>query len=597
MKRTSRILVAALAAVALVFAVVYATSGGSSRVTGKPVRALGAGGNADPDLVAGTGGAPAVPVAGTVAAPHRSAPLTEVTSRPPTTVPWVKRELEMEAEEAAAAAEGEETEGNKPALERSADLGQADEALQTDRGSSQFPAPTLSFKGLGANANPYTLVPPDTNGDVGNGYYLQMVNVAFAVYDADTGSKLAGPLFMSSLFDPGTQKLCATHDDGDPVVVFDEYANRFVITQFALNFNKAKFAECIAVSATSDPTGSWNAYQFDYPKANVLNDYPKFGVWPSTNNNAYFASFNQLRCSTGNCDFAWRGAGVVAYDRGSMIVGDPAAQIYVDLYGVDPNLYSMLPSDADGSTPPGASTPNYFVQFDADEWGYPDDALEVWEFDVDWATPANSSFDAQTTSLATASFSPWICGVGETYCIPQKGSKNKLDAINDRVMFRLQYRNMGGGDERMVVNHTVRASKGQAGLRWYELADSGSGWGIANQGTYSPEAKKSRWMGSAAMDSAGNIAIGYSLSSGGMFPSIGVAGRNSTAPANTLDLGERKVFTGLGSEKGKYGRWGDYSDMTVAEDGCTFYYTTQYYKKTGQYKWATQVLRFTLPSC
>lgn len=596
MGRTRRVVVVAVAAAALILAVVYARSGGPSRVVGKPVRALGAGRNAGPDVALGSGGGQAVPVAGPDAIPHRSQPLSEIAYRPPTTVPWVARELGEEADTVSG-----EVEGDRPALERSADLSQVDGALQADRGTSRFPAPSLSFKGLGAKANGFPLIPPDTNGDVGNGYYLQMVNVSLAVYDADTGTKLVGPLFMSSLFDPATQRLCATHDDGDPIVVYDEYAGRFLISQFALNLSKPKFAECVAVSATGDPTGSWNAYQFDYPKANVLNDYPKFGVWPAANNNAYFASFNQFGCKPG-CEFGpWRGGGAVAYDRASMIAGDTAGQIYVDLFGVDPNL-SMIPSDADGPTPPGANTPNYYAQFDPDEWGYPDDALEVWEFDVDWATPADSTFTVQNDALTTANFSPWICGVGNYLCVPQKDSPGKLDALNFNLMFRLQYRNLGPGDERMVVTQSVRASQGQAGLRWYELSDTGSGWGIANQGTYAPDTVKSRWMGSAAMDAAGNIAIGYSLSSGGIFPSIGVAGRNSTAPADTLDLGERKVFKGLGSEKGylcQQGqcRWGDYSDMTVAEDGCTFYYTTQYYKKTSQFRWATRVLRFTIPSC
>jgi hypothetical protein len=117
-----------------------------------------------------------------------------------------------------------------------------------------------------------------------------------------------------------------------------------------------------------------------------------------------------------------------------------------------------------------------------------------------------------------------------------------------------------------------------------------------NQGTYSPDGK-SRWMGSVAMDSAGNIAAGYSLSSGKIYPAIAIAGRTAAAPANTFDQTERKVFTGLGSEHGQYGRWGDYSDMTVAEDGCTFYYTTQYYKTTGQWKWATRIVSFTMPGC
>ena len=218
-------------------------------------------------------------------------------------------------------------------------------------------------------------MPPDTNGDVGNGYYLQMVNVTFAVYDADSGAKLEGPTLMSDLYGPGAaQKLCRTHDDGDPVVVFDEFAERWVISQFALNFNANKFAECIAVSVTDDPTGAWYAYQFNYPRNGTLNDYPKFGVWTD----GYYASFNQFDGQT----FGWRGGGAIAYERDAMIAGDPARQIYVNLFNVRDDLSGMLPSDADGDTLPPMGTPNYFLMFDADEpgWGYDDDQIEVWEF-------------------------------------------------------------------------------------------------------------------------------------------------------------------------------------------------------------------------
>jgi hypothetical protein len=563
-------------------AVAWAATGAASGPA-RPVRMLGANGNATPGLAEGEGGAKAKPVAGAVATPHRTESLAALRSTPPTSVPWVKKELRLEGED--------DGDRGRPVLSSSTTLDQTDEALQTERGGGQIPAPDLNVPGLGSAANPFKLVPPDTNGDVGAGYYLQMVNVAFAIYDADTGGKLLGPIFMSSLFDPGTQKLCATHNDGDPVVVYDEYAGVWVISQFALNFNTPRFAECIAVSDTADPTGTWFAYQFDYPNQNVLNDYPKFGVWPATNNSAYFASFNQFRCSSGVCDFAWRGGGAIAYERDAMIAGDPAGQIYVNLYPVDPNLGGQLPSDADGANAPGADAPNVFMQFDADEWSYPDDQLELFEFTVDWGTDT-ATFDGPTL-LSTANFNPWICGVGKTFCVPQKGTKTKVDALNDRLMFRLQYRRLGPGDERLVVNHTVRASKGQAGVRWYELMDDGTGWVIVNQGTYKPDAK-SRWMGSVAMDADGNIAAGYSLSSGKIFPSIAIAGRTAGAVANTFDLAERKVFTGLGSEDGKFGRWGDYSDMTVAEDGCTFYYTQQYNKKTGQWKWATRIVRFQI---
>jgi hypothetical protein len=399
---------------------------------------------------------------------------------------------------------------------------------------------------------------------------------------------------MSSLFDPNTQKLCATHDDGDPIVVYDEYADVWVISQFALNFRQPKFAECIAVSTTSNPRGGWVAYQFDYPNANVFNDYPKFGVWPATNNSAYFASFNQFRCSSAVCDFAGRGAGAVAYERDAMIAGLPAGQVYTNLYRVDPTLYGQLPTDADGTLLPGPNQPNVFMQIDADEWGYPDDQLEVWEYDVDWTTDTGTFTHAD--DIATANFDPWVCGVWRYFCIRQRGTANTLDALPDRLMFRLQYRKLGAGDERLVVTHTVKSGKREAGLRWYELMDDGTGWGIENQGTYSPD-RKSRWMGSVAMDEAGNIAAGYSLSSRRTYPSIAIAGRTAGAAPNTFNRTERKVFTGLGSEQGQYGRWGDYSDMTVAEDGCTFYYTTQYYKKTGQWKWATRIVSFEMPGC
>lgn len=568
-------------------AVALATTGGTSAPS-RPVRALGANGEGTLGTASGDGGAAASPAGGASATPHRTRSLAALPVSPSTIEPWVKRELELEGGE-----EGEEEVGgdeSRVPLEASTSLGQADETLQTERGATTIPPVTFDRAGLGAGANDFQLVPPDPDGDVGGGYYVQMVNVVFAIYDADTGAKVEGPRVVSDLFAPAS--LCGKHDDGDPVVLYDEYAGVWVISQFALNLKKPNFAECIAVSETSDPTGAWNAYQFDYPNQNVLNDYPKLGVWPAANNSAYFASFNQFRCTSALCDFEWRGAGAIAYERDAMIAGDPAGQIYVNVYPVDPNAGGQLPADADGSSQPGASAPNTFLQMDADEWGYPDDQLEVWEFTADWDTPASSTF-VHVDDLPTANFSPWICGPGRTFCIPQKNTKNKVDALNDRLMFRLQYRKLGASDERLVVAQTVRASKGKAGLRWYELQGDGGGWTIVNQGTYAPDTK-SRWMGSAAMDADGNIAIGYSVSSKRIFPSIAIAGRTAGAPANTLDLAERKVFAGRGSEKGRHGRWGDYSAMVVADDGCTFYYTQQHYKNTGQWKWATRIIRFRI---
>jgi hypothetical protein len=595
--RTRAIRAAATAvSLSLLAGAVVLASTGTTGGPGRPVRALGPNGDGPVGIAEGSGGAKARVVVGETAAPHRTRSLASLPKGEIATVPWVKRELRLEP------AEGEG--GEAPTAPPSA-VGetQADAELQVGRGVVQIPPASLNIAGLGSAVNPFNVVPPDPTGDVGAGFYVQAVNVAFAIYDADTGAKLAGPRLVSDFFAINGQKLCATHDDGDPIVLYDEYADRWLISQFALNFADPRFAECIAVSETADPTGAWNAYQFLYPNQNVINDYPKLGVWPATNNSGYFASFNQFRCSRTICDFAWRGAGAVAYERDAMLAGIQADQLYVNLYPVDDNAFGQLPSDADGAMPPSANTPNVFLQADADEWGYENDRLEVWEFDVDWGTHS-ATFDGPTL-LPTANFNPAVCGftrarVMRMRCVPQRGTKNKVDALNDRLMFRLQYRKLGASDERLVVSHTVRAAKGQAGLRWYELQDDGGGWTIANQGTYRPD-EKSRWMGSVAMDAAGNIAAGYSISSSKTFPSIAIAGRTAGAPADTFDLAERKVFTGLGSEAPtrttRYGRWGDYSDLTVSEDGCSFYFTTQYYRKTGQWKWGTRIVRFELPGC
>jgi hypothetical protein len=580
-----------LVAGAIVLAATGATGGGAAR-PGRPVRVLAAGGADDASTAAGAALGTAAPVVGDYVTPHRTPALPSGPLGAVGHVPWVKRELSLEGEE----------EGESKLLGSGGVVGQADGALQSDRAlGGRIPAPDLRFEGLRNANNPgFRVVPPDPIGDVGGGFYLQMVNTLMAVYDADTGTKVAGPLLMSRLFDEATQKLCATHDDGDPIVVYDDHAGRWLVSQFGLNFNAPRFAECIAVSETSHPAGAWNAYQFDYPNPSVLNDYPKFGVWPAMGNSAYFASFNQFRC--GNiCDFDWRGAGAIAYERDEMLAGDPARQVYFDLYKVDPKLGGQLPSDADGPNPPPSDSPNYYLQVDADDrlWGYADDALEIWEFLVDWSDPASSTFVPQNTALTTANFNPWPCRPGRFACVPQKGSPVRLDSIPDRVMNRLQYRNLGGGDHRMVVNHTVRVPTKKAGVRWYQLADTGPGgdWQIADQGTYGAGDPRHRWMGSAAMDAAGNMAIGYSMSGPGMYPSIAIAGQTEGVDG-ALDLAERKVFAGLGSQKGAFNRWGDYTGMVVDDDGCTFYYTNQYYRKTNQWGWATQVVRFRIdPAC
>lgn len=445
-----------------------------------------------------------------------------------------------------------------------------------------MPAPVNNFAGIGNLAG---VLPPDTVGDVGPAHYIQMVNLHFAIWDK-SGTLLYGPQPNNTLWN-GFGGACEATNHGDPIVLYDHLADRWLMSQFALpSYPNGPFYECVAISQSSNPLGSWYRYAFQFSK---MNDYPKFGVWPD----AYYMSINQFAAGTGG----WAGAGVAAMERSKMLVGQPAQIIFFDLFSANPNFGGMLPADLDGPAPP-TGTPNYFVEADDNAYGWPTDSLRIWNFHVDWTTPANSTFGLSmqpNVILTTAPFDSNMCGFARN-CIPQPGGA-ALDAISDRLMFRAQYRNFGT-HQSMVLNHTVDADgSDHAGIRWYELRNSGTGWLIQQQGTYAPDANH-RWMGSIAMDRQGNIGLGYSVSSTSVSPSIRYAGRLSGDPLGQLAQGETELIAGSGYQTHSSGRWGDYSMMGVDPvDDCTFWYTQEYYDSIGVAPWKTRIGTFKFPSC
>src|SRR5205823_4868281 len=276
-------------------------------------------------------------------------------------------------------------------------------------------------------------------------------------------------------------------------------------------------------------------------------------------------------------------AAAVVFNRAQMVAGQPATAVSFDL-GSATN--PMLPADLDGSTPPPAGAPDYYGEL-VD--GATTDYFKVWALHVDWATPASSTFTLRDT-LTTASFDTNIGYVDEP-----GGYTQWLDAIADRPMYRLAYRNFGTR-ESMVVDHTVNVS-GHAGVRWYELRKTSGPWSIFQQGTFSPSGD-GRWMGSAAMDQSGDIAVGYSISSTSIYPSIRYAGRLASDPLGSLSQGETTLFSGSGAETDFSGRWGDYSSMSVdPTDDCTFWYANEYFATTSDTGWRTRIGHFEFPSC
>lgn len=436
------------------------------------------------------------------------------------------------------------------------------------------PAPTklkatigVQFEGVGEGLN-YVVqhAPPDTNGSVGITQYVQWVNEALAVFDKRTGAVLSGPTDGNALW-KGFGGKCEHSNDGDPITLYDKAANRWVMTQFAVT-GGPPFSQCIAVSKTADALGEYFRYEFQFSD---FNDYPKFGVWPD----GYYASFNMFSATTQQ----FIGAKACAFEREKMLTGDSARMHCSDV----PNLGGLLPSDWDGATPPPAGSPNYFLNFG-------DNALNLWKFHVDWNNPAGSTFSGPVATQV-APFDPACLNMT---CVPKPRTTQRLEPLSDRLMFRLAYRNMGD-HETLVVNHSVKTASG-SGIRWYELRNPGGTMEVKQQATYAPDALY-RWMGSVVMDKVGNMAMGYSVSSNQMFPSIRYTGRSVTDPPNTMAL-EQSLVNGKGSQAAGLERWGDYSSISVdPSDDCTLWFTSQYLAGSGKFNWHTRVASIKFPNC
>ncbi|MFZ4522272.1 MAG: T9SS type A sorting domain-containing protein [Bacteroidales bacterium] len=437
-----------------------------------------------------------------------------------------------------------------------------DTSLQTRQGYVSPGSILLNFEGM-ANINHAS--PPDTYGDVGPQHYLQLVNLSFSIYNK-SGQLLLGPFSTGSIW----EGLPNNTNWGDGIVQYDEQADRWLISQFSFpNFPLGPFYEMIAVSQTPDPTGSW--YRWEYAFGD-LPDYPKFGIWPD----GYYMSYTRLRAQTLQRD----GVGAMVFNRDSMINGDPSPAAIQFSLSFAESPFIFLPSDCDGPFPP-AGTPNYF--------GHTMNGFFVLrEFHTDWQTPANSSF-SNLLKLPIAPYSSVLTGG-----IPQKGSDKLLSALDERLMCRLQFRQFGD-HQAMVANHTVGIGQ-HAGIRWYELQKTDNTWFVRQQSTYSPDTL-SRWMGSMAMDSSGNIALGYSVSASSVYPSIRFTGRTTHDPPGQMTVQETTIVDGGGCQTGSWSgqnRWGDYSSMSVdPASSATFWYTQEYYATTSLDGWQTRIASFS----
>ena len=418
----------------------------------------------------------------------------------------------------------------------------------------------LSFDGI-TDAQGGGFVPPDTNAAVGSTQVVETVNVAYAVYNKSTGATIMAPKSIQTLYTPlGGQ--CATGNLSDPVATYDKLANVWVITMIAFNNNFSQNNACVAVSTTSDATGTYHLYSFNYKT--VLPDYPKLGVWPD----AYYLTTDSFP----NGGF-FTGAESCALDRTNMLLGNPATAVCFQRNSAD---FALLPADLDGSRLPPAGAKNYEMDLASST------KLNLYQFHVDFVVTSNSTFTGPV-QLTVPSYTDACATTGD--CIVQPSPGEKLDALGDRLMYRLAYRNFGG-HESLVANHSIKGSgtgAAPAAVRWYEVRSPGGTPIVFQRGTVGGGTSAvSRWMASIGMDKNGDIALGYSKSSSMVNPSIEYVGRVPTDPMGTMETAHL-VKGGGGVQENSFNRWGDYSSMQIDPvDDCTFWYTQEYYKASGQ---------------
>ena len=411
-----------------------------------------------------------------------------------------------------------------------------------------------------------------------NGNNDTILGSVFVVHDKLTGARVAGPTTIASL-----SPTCVA-GFSDPIVMYDEIADRWMMAEISVAVNNLV---CMYVSLTDDPvTGGWVSYAITTP---VLPDYPKFGIW----RDGYYMTTNENLAD---------GSAIYALDRFAIENGLPL--VVQRTIPAPPPLdgfafQAFTPADLDGGTPPPAGAPNFLVRHRDDEVHNPGandperDFIEVWEYDVDFLNPLNTTIRGPQ-NIAVTEFSSEICGLTAFECFPQPGTGTTLDPLREVVMFRWVYRNFGSHETLLGNLVTDVDGTEHGGVRWIELRRAPAGeWALHQEGTWAPD-EDHRWIGAIAMDGDGNVALSYSVSSDVTFPAIRYTGRAAGDPAGVMTQGEISVIESTASNASN--RWGDYADLVVdPEDDCTFWTTNNYVNPDRT--WHTRVASFRFTGC
>jgi PKD repeat protein len=418
----------------------------------------------------------------------------------------------------------------------------------------------------------FLIAPPDTDGEVGPNHFVQMINSITTIYDKNGNVEL-GPT-ASNAFWAGVGGNCEPFNQGDPIVLYDETADRWLISQFAFPDNLSSFSQCVAISQTGDPTAGYNRYEFSFDNVG-FNDYPKHGIVDDSI--TMIANLFRIR----RFGSSFRGTYLGVMDKAAMYAGQPASLIG---FNIGSGEFGFVAGDLDGT----GSSPALFATAMSTA-----NRFDIWEIDVDWATE-NASVN-QIASIPITPYDGDLCGATREACVPQPNGGPSLEAISDRLMQRLQIRDFGTY-RTMLATHTVDVGGGRAGIRWYEFREIGGTWSLYQEGTFAPTDGQHRWMPSIAMNAAGDIGLGYMISGSNTFVSTAVAGQ-SAASSGTGQLDSSETLCGVGSgvQLGT-ARAGDYSATSIDPTDDSFWHTNEVFVSTGDFQWSTYVCSFTVGS-
>jgi hypothetical protein len=460
----------------------------------------------------------------------------------------------------------------KPSLE--SEFALPDAVLQTSPGNGAT-AIGSGFPGANNNDNGalfgFLIAPPDTDGHVGPNHL--MINLVTTIFDKNGNVVEGGGPFGSDAFWTGIGGNCEAYNQGDPVVLYDEVKDRWLVSQFAFPDSLSSFSQCVAISETGDPTGAYNRYEFSFNDIG-LNDYPKHGIVDGS-----ITMIANIFTPSGT-SFYWGGTFLGVMDKDAMYAGQPASLVGQN---IGTGEFGFLAGDLDG----GGSAPALFgTAMTANG------LFDIWEADIDWNDP-NTFNVSRIARVPVTPFDADLCRASREACIPQPRPGPSLEALSDRLMHRLQVRDFGEY-RTMVTAHTVDVGGGRAGIRWYELRETDGTWSLYQEGTFGPNDGLHRWVPSAAMNAAGDIGVGYLVASRDMYVSTAVSGQSAAASGSGFfDAEERICSAGTGLQL-NVARAGDYSSTSVDPVDDTFWHTNEVFVNTGQYQWSTFVCEFAV---